>query len=263
MLGFRRPRPASARESHPSAAALYLDLLKRSLTRYGFEDETIVPETRERTSLDLERRLDGRDWPVHAETMVGIVRLDNLQELLETVLADDVPGDVIETGVWRGGASIFMRGVLAAHGDRSRRVWLADSFAGLPEPDAERYPADRGDELHTIDLLAVPLDTVKANFERYGLLDDQVRFLPGWFRDTLPGAPVERLSLIRLDGDMYESTIVALEALYPKLSPGGFVVVDDYGAIPGCRQAVDDFRRAGGIDAPLEPIDWTGVYWRR
>src|SRR6185503_7901225 len=127
---------------------------------------------------DLDRRRDGRDWPVHAETMVGMLRLDNLQQLLKTVVADDVPGDVIETGVWRGGASIFMRGVLAAHGDRSRRVWLADSFQGLPRPDAAKYPADRDDALFSIDLLAVPLETVKANFERYGLLDDQVRFLP-------------------------------------------------------------------------------------
>jgi O-methyltransferase len=263
MLGFRRARRASARPIPSSAASLYLDLLGRSLTRYGFEDETIVPETREHTELDLDRRRDGRDWPVHAETMVGMLRLDNLRQLLETVLADDVPGDVIETGVWRGGASIFMRGVLAAHGDPKRRVWLADSFQGLPPPDAERYPADAGDQLFTIDLLAVSLEAVKANFERYGLLDDRVRFLPGWFRDTLPDAPVKRLSLIRLDGDMYESTIVALEALYPKLSPGGFVVVDDYGAIPGCKQAVDDFRAAKGIDAPLTEIDWTGVWWRR
>src|SRR3954469_17633661 len=248
MLGFLRRRRSRARldDALPaprpipdSPVELYLDLLKRSLTRYGFEDETIVPETREHTELDLDRRMDGRDWPVHAETMVGVLRLDNLQELLETVLAEDVPGDVIETGVWRGGASIFMRGVLAAHGDKTRTVWLADSFQGLPPPDGEQYPADAGDQLFTIDLLAVSLDQVKANFERYGLLDVRVRFLQGWFRDTLPTAPVERLSLIRLDGDMYESTIVALDALYPKLSPGGFVVVDDYGAIPGCKQAVD------------------------
>jgi O-methyltransferase len=257
-----RSRHASPRVSSP-AVLLYLDLLKCTLTRYGFEDESVVPETRERIPLDLERRLDGRDWPVHAETMVGLLRLDNLQQLLETVLEEDVPGDVIETGVWRGGASIFMRGVLAAHGDRTRRVWLADSFRGLPRPDAEQYPADRGDELFSIGLLAVSLETVKANFQRYGLLDDQVRFLPGWFRDTLPRAPVTQLSLIRLDGDMYESTIVALDALYPKLTVGGFVVVDDYGAIRACRQAVDDFRVSNGIDAPLESIDWTGVYWRR
>jgi len=259
----RTPPPGRPPRHNDSAAELYLDLLKRSLTRYGFEDETVVPESRERTPLDLERRLDGRDWPVHAETMVGLLRLENLQQLLETIIREEVPGDVIETGVWRGGASIFMRGVLAAHGDRSRRVWLADSFEGLPRPDAELYPADRGDELWSIDLLAVSLEEVKANFERYGLLDEQVQFLPGWFRDTLPRAPVEQLALLRLDGDMYESTMVALEALYPKLSAGGFLVVDDYGAIPACRQAGEDYRAVHGIEEPLERVDWTAVYWRR
>jgi O-methyltransferase len=263
LRGWLKPKEREAARPAYEPVALYLDLLKRTLTRYTFEDETIVPETREHTSLDHDRRLDGRDWPVHAETMVGMVRLDNLQTLLETVLAEEVPGDVIETGVWRGGASIFMRGVLAAHGDRTRTVWLADSFQGLPPPDEEHYPADRGDQLFTIDFLAVSLEQVKANFERYGLLDDNVRFLPGWFRDTLPDAPVDQLALIRLDGDMYESTMVALDSLYPKLSPGGFVVVDDYGAIPGCKLAVDDFRAAHGIEAALEQIDWTGVYWRR
>lgn len=268
MVRLRRTRARTPPPGHPprhngSAAELYLDLLKQSLTRYGFEDETVVPESRERTPLDLARRLDGRDWPVHAETMVGLLRLENLQQLLETIIREEVPGDVIETGVWRGGASIFMRGVLAAHGDRSRRVWLADSFEGLPRPDTELYPADRGDELWSIDLLAVSLEEVKANFERYGLLDEQVRFLPGWFRDTLPRAPVEQLALLRLDGDMYESTMVALDALYPKLSAGGFLVVDDYGAIPACRQAVEDYRAVHGIEEPLERVDWTAVYWRR
>lgn len=245
------------------AAALYLDLLARALTRYGFEDQGIDPPTRELGPLDLDRRRDGSDWPIHAETMVGMARLANLRTLLETILADGVPGDVIETGVWRGGASIFMRGVLAAHGDSNRTVWVADSFEGLPPPDPDAYPADEGDILHSIDFLAVGLDEVKANFERYGLLDEQVRFLQGWFRDTLPTAPVERLSLMRLDGDMYESTMVALESLYPKLSVGGFVVIDDYGAIEACRQAVEEFRAAQGITAPVTWIDWTGVYWRR
>lgn len=247
----------------PRAADLYLDLLAKSLTRFAFEDESIDPPTRERKALDHAARSDGSDWPVHAETMVGMARLQNLRTLLESIIADGVEGDAIETGVWRGGASIFMRGVLAAYDETRRRVWLADSFQGLPPPDPAQYPADEGDGLHEIEFLAVGLDEVKANFERYGLLDDQVRFLPGWFRDTLPGAPIERLALLRLDGDMYESTMIGLESLYPKLSVGGYAVVDDYGAIAACREAVDDYRSAQGIDAPIHRIDWTGVYWRR
>ena len=95
--------------------------------------------------------------------------------------------------------------------------------------------------------LAVPRCEVEANFARYGLLDDRVRFLAGWFRNSLPSAPIEKLALLRLDGDMYESTAVALHALHPKVQPGGYVIVDDYHALVGCRQAVDDYRRANQI----------------
>jgi O-methyltransferase len=150
-----------------------------------------------------------------------------------------------------------------AYGDLTRTVWLADSFQGLPKPNPGRYPADRDDRLWAKTELAVSLDEVKANFDRYGLLDDQVRFLQGWFSETLPSAPIDRLAVLRLDGDMYESTKVALDALYPKLSVGGYVIVDDYGAIPACRQAVSDFRLENGVEEPIHSIDWTGVYWRR
>ena len=242
---------------------LYLELLKRTLTRLSFEDESVPPEDPERrpVAFDRERRAEGSDWPVHAETMVGLARLEQLQQAIETVLAENVPGDLIETGVWRGGASIFARGVLAAHNDTERTVWLADSFQGLPPPDPA-YPADEGNTLHAVSELAVSLDEVQANFARYGLLDEQVRFLEGWFRDTLPTAPIKTLAGLRLDGDLYESTIVALDALYPKLSPGGYVIVDDY-ALPMCRQAVDDFRARHRIEVPLEQVDWTGAHWRR
>ena len=97
---------------------------------------------------------------------------------------------------------------------------------------------------------------MQDNFRRYGLLDEQVRFLQGWFRDTLPVAPIERLAVLRLDGDLYESTIQALESLYDKLSAGGYVIVDDYGNVAACRQAVHDFRAQRGINDPIQPIDW-------
>ena len=159
--------------------------------------------------------------------MIGMQRLTSLQHCVETVLAEDVPGDLVECGVWRGGASILMRAVLAAHGDETRCVWLADSFAGLPRPDTANYKADKGIRLYLrlrfAPILAVPETEVRANFQRYGLLDDQVCFLPGWFKDTLHDAPIDRIAVLRLDGDLYESTIQALDALYPRLSPGGFL----------------------------------------
>ncbi len=117
--------------------------------------------------------------------------------------------------------------------------------------------------MHQFPQLALPRERVQVNFRRYGLLDDQVRFLKNWFRDTLPTAPIERLAILRFDGDLYESTIQALESLYHKLSVGGFVIVDDYGNVAACRQAVHDFRTEHGITDPIQPIDWGGVFWRR
>ncbi len=267
--------------SDPEIRTRYLDLLERSLTHTLYAGADAVgypPRSRiRRLLLRLLRRRglvpvrilpeqerlqrEGRTWPLFAHTMIGVERLNSLRRCVETVLADGVPGDLIEAGVWRGGASILMRGVLEANGVTDRTVWVADSFRGLPEPSSA-YPADRGADWHTADYLAVSLDEVKANFVRYGLLDDQVRFVEGWFRDTLPALTAESWAVVRLDGDMYESTMDALVNLYPRLAPGGFLIVDDY-AIPSCRQAVDDFRQSEAIEEPLETVDWTGVYWRR
>lgn len=205
---------------------------------------------------------EGRYWPAYADTMIGLGRLDNIQFCVETVLAENVKGDFIETGVWRGGACIFMRAILAARGVTDRRVFVADSFQGLPKPNPAKYPADRDDVHYAQPSLAVAQSEVERNFRKYGLLDDQVVFLIGFFADTLPSAPVEDIAVLRLDGDMYGSTMEALEALYPKLSIGGFCIVDDY-ALEGCRLAVDEYRQRNGIDHEILRIDWTGVYWRK
>lgn len=201
---------------------------------------------------DPDRRALGFDWPATAVTMIGLNRLTRLQDQVETVLAEDIPGDLIETGVWRGGACILMRAVLAAHGVTDRAVWVADSFQGMPEGEQNwHYPE-----------LAVPLEEVQENFRAYGMLDEQVRFLPGWFRDTLPG-PVGTLAVLRLDGDYYSSTMDVLVALYPELSPGGYVIIDDWG-FDFCRQAVNEYRAAHGITEPIQvPGDGHAAWWRK
>jgi hypothetical protein len=240
---------------------LYLDLLEKCLLNTIYQDAPNDPWSGGRYDPGL--RADGKDWPSQAHTMIGAHRLHQLRQACEHVLSEQIPGDFIETGVWRGGACILMRGVLQAYQDRQRRVCCADSFHGLPPPDAARYPQDRNDAHHSFAPLSVSLEQVRANFARYDLLDEQVCFLPGWFQDTLPAAPVERLAILRLDGDMYASTMQALEALYDKVSPGGYVIVDDYGAIPTCRAAVHDFRSRKQIIEHMIPIDWGGVYWRK
>ena len=207
-------------------------------------------------------RTEGHVWPGYADTMIGLKRLDNLQRCIESVLSEGVEGDLIETGVWRGGACILMRAVLSAYGIEDRKVFVADSFEGLPKPDVEKYPADKGDTHHINTFLAVSQTEVENNFKKYGLLNDQVIFLKGWFKDTLPGAPISKLSILRLDGDMYGSTMDSLEYLYPKLSSGGFCIIDDY-ALTGCKSAVDDYRAKHGISSELRTIDWTGRFWKK
>jgi O-methyltransferase len=267
---------------------LYLELLKKVLTDYYQGEElATVPPTElnpkpeaalvealgsflqrqqlylaQTVPFDPAKREQGLDWPQKADTMVGLRRLNNVQHCLETVLEDNIPGDFIETGVWRGGTCIFARAVLKAYGVTDRTVYVADSFEGMPPPNPEEYPLD-SIGLHHIPYLAVSQEQVAANFEKYGLLDEQVKFLKGWFKDTLPTAPVKQIAVLRLDGDMYESTMDALTWLYPKLSPGGFCIIDDYGALDYCKQAVHDYRDRHNITEEINQIDWTGVYWRK
>ena len=275
-----------SRASGPSPERLYLDLLKRVLTRSIFPEEfrpvdphkgtvrrlLFLPLMKlfsamglrlvRRFEYDAERRREGLDWPPDADTMLGLNRLDHLEGCIEDVVRRGIPGDLIETGVWRGGATILMRAALEAFGDGERAVWVADSFRGLPKPDPKQKD-DVKDAYWRKPVLAASLQDVKANFAKYGLLDDRVRFLPGWFRDTLPKAPIDKLAVLRLDGDLYESTMDALEALYPKLSVGGHCIVDDYSIVPGCKRAVDEYRAREGITEEILVVDWGCVYWKR
>jgi O-methyltransferase len=244
-----------------AARQLYLDLLIRTLANTIYQDASTHPENA--GPFDGGLRAEGRDWPAIAHTMVGLRRLENLRDLAQRALDDGICGDFIETGVWRGGGCILMRGVLAANGVTDRKVYAADSFSGLPPPDPQRYPQDDCWNFHRHKQLAVPLSQVKSNFARYGLLDDQVVFVEGSFRATLPSLKAGTFSLIRLDGDWYESTYVALDALYPKLSPGGFVIVDDFNFIPPCRQAVIDYRSRNEITAAMHDADWNASWWQK
>jgi O-methyltransferase len=258
-----RLRQAAPRvTSPPSARDLYVDLLIRSVVD-GIYGEPMPGPWHVGNKFDRGERRPGTLGPTTAHTMVGVDRLNNVRDLTQAALDDGIAGDFIETGVWRGGCCILMRGILAAYGVGDRKVYVADSFQGVPPPKPDLYPADRDDTLYRHTELTVPLDVVKANFDRYGLLDDQVVFVEGFFCDTLPALQCGPLALLRLDGDLYESTDLALRHLYPKLSPGGFVIIDDYGVAPACRQAVHDYRAQHGIDAAIHTVDRSGVWWRK
>jgi len=265
---------------------LYIDLLKKVLIDYhrldfveyrplepNFFTKSILMIARliktknyaicYETKYKIEDRLEGRDWPTYADTMIGLKRLENIEFCFMEIIRNNIPGDFIETGVWRGGATIFMQGLLKSYGITDRNVWVADSFEGLPKPDQDIYEADLDSILYKSKQLAVSLETVKKNFEKYGLLDENVRFLSGWFKDTLPEAPIDRIALLRLDGDMYESTMDALVNLYPKLSVGGYILIDDFGSVNACRKAVLDYRNEHKITEEIEQADWAGIFWRK
>jgi O-methyltransferase len=240
---------------------LYVDLLVRCVVD-GIYGDPMPGPWRAGNKFDRGERKPGTLGPSTAHTMVGVDRANNVRELVQKALDENIPGDFIETGVWRGGCCILMRGILAANGVTSRKVYVADSFEGVPPPKPDLYPADRDSTLHRAPELAVPLDVVKANFDRYGLLDDQVFFVPGFFSDTLPSLKSGPFALIRLDGDLYESTYLALQHLHPKVSRGGFVIIDDFGIAPACRQAVFEYRAQHKIDSPIHQVDRSGVWWR-
>ena len=263
-----RPRPGAG----PMRTA-YLELLKLclcdlagartlSVSRTG---DTRRPDSqvksRELDNGQLGLRVEGFDWPFSGLTMVGLVRLDDLQACIESVVADGVEGDVVEAGAWRGGSAILARATLDSLGADERTVWVADSFRGLPAPDPA-FPKDRQLDLSQVDFLAVPLEDVRGYFARFGC-EHGVEFVEGFFNETLPTLRGRRWSVVRLDGDSYEATWVGLDSLYRSLSAGGYLIVDDYGLIPECHAAVHDFRREHAITEPIEKIDFNGIRWRK
>ncbi len=244
----------------------YLDLLKRVLTDTIFSREPDADDE----GLQYVQDFIGHYIRGPALTMVPLARLNNLHRCAVDAINHQVPGDFIETGVWRGGMTIFMRAILQAYGITDRRVWVADSFEGLPEPDAGKYPVEASTHSGKVMTsvykhFAVSLDEVRDNFARFGLLDDQVGFIKGWFKDSLPSAPIARLAIMRLDGDYYESTMDALVNLYPKLSPGGYAIIDDYGEDTWtyCRRAVNDYREREGLNQPLTRVDSKCFFWQK
>lgn len=254
--------------------ALYITMVKRSVGDflYDFDGKftrqnqtgfvKVDYQTGERREITdyAELKQNGLIASNVAHTLIGMERLNQLQSAVETVLKENIPGDFIETGVLRGGACVFMRALLKAYGDTQRIVWVADSFQGFPDLQTGRRESIAPIE---VDAWAASLEAVQQVFSNYELLDEQVRFLSGWFCDSLPEAPVDILSILRLDGDLYISTRDALQYLYPKVAVGGYVIIDDYYAFDECRAAVRAYRKSHGIKTALVRVDPVCVYWRK
>lgn len=250
---FHRPKLTAQEEE--SAGNLYLELVKKSVTDSLYWGAPYIQTEGE--NLPEAGRYHGSP---RAYSLLTYPSFDAIRFTMEDVLTRGVEGDVIEAGAWRGGATIFMRAVLKVHGVTDRKVFVADSFEGFPTPSLS---IDSGYTHKGVEEMIAPFDQVRQAFERYGLLDDQVVFLKGWFKDTLPTAPIEHLAVAHIDADMYEGTRDALVNLYPKLSPGGYVLIDDYGVLDSTKAAVDDYRRDQGITTELSGAGWGAVYWRK
>lgn len=270
--------------------AKYLDLLKRSLLNEIYlDDELRISYLRdclqheEPFSYDVlhdirfhkrhafEKLKDSRrlgrfvDRNIHnsgfSHTMVGRERLDSLHDCMDHIRSNEVRGDFVECGVWRGGCVIFMAAYLSVYGMSNRKVFAVDSFMGLPKPSADLDKSiDLSKDLYPE--LAVSMETVKDNFRVYGLNPDEINFLAGWFKDSLPVLDSNSIALLRLDGDLYESTRDCLVNLYDRVVEGGIVIIDDWGVLPPCKQAVIDFFEERNQPLPnMTTIDWSGVFW--
>jgi len=218
-----------------------------------YRGEKISNEEVESTILETPYHPD-INWGVEKRlTLLPWTALEHLHKAIKDTVNRNIEGDFIETGVWRGGACILAKSIyneIAPH----KKVYVADSFEGLPAPDLQNYPQDAGDTHYLDPMLSVSLEQVTENFNKFGLLDENVVFVKGWFKDTMPNLQIKKISILRLDGDMYESTIQVLDSLYDKLSIGGYCIIDDFHH-PRCAQAIHDFRNKNGITSQIIKVD--------
>jgi O-methyltransferase len=186
-------------------------------------------------------------------SMVYEPTLEDLAHRVREVVGEKIPGDLVECGVWRGGSAFLMAETLDRLGDEGRKVWLFDSFEGLPPPKevdgpgAARYAADTESPWYH-DNCRAGLEEVRANAREFGVAH-RTEMVPGWFEESLPAnrGRVGPIALLRLDCDWYESVMTCLESLYDQVSPGGTVIVDDYYVWDGCAVAVHEFLGRRGL----------------
>ncbi|MBX9587297.1 MAG: TylF/MycF family methyltransferase [Gammaproteobacteria bacterium] len=241
----------------------YLELIKNSvLDLLNTRCDKGVVDTQNKEDAFSDRVFQ-HVWHGRALSMCTITRLDSMFQFIFNTINNKVDGDIIECGVWRGGCAIYMQAILYILGRLDKKLFLADSYCGLPIPDTE---LDKemyyNSNVEDVNRLFISEETVRDNFTRYNLLFDNVIFLKGWFKDTLPTDKIKSLSILRIDCDFYESTLTTLEQLYPKLSIGGYVVLDDY-RLDICdeKKATDYYRKIHNIKEKIVHIDWQSSYW--
>lgn len=232
----------------------YLDLLQMLLLNIIYEDNE-------------EGIIQGSVHPENALTMIGLRRMVNLKNLLIETIRNNIEGDILEAGCWRGGAMMYARAILNAYDNNNKKVYCCDSFEGIPRMDDAKYYLDRIAYQYEF-LNKNPVEKVIKNFNRLGLNEGTI-IVKGYFHNTFPKINVNRLSLLRLDGDTYNSTYISLFYMYPKLSVGGYIIIDDYIDWLGCREATNTYRQENNITEQIYFVDYEygeilrGVYWKK
>jgi O-methyltransferase len=234
----------------------YIDLVKRSVSncvylgeQYSFEEFSSIRHYDTKTSR---WKIDAFSRPM---TLLALDQLDLIEEVIVTLEKNNIPGDYIEAGVWKGGVIIFMRALINAYNIKNRKVIAADSFQGIPP--STHYSKDSVDKWS--DRWVASFEEVKQSIQRYGLLDDKIEFVVGYFSQSLKALSDRTFALLRLDSDSYESISTSLQHLYPRLSLGGIVIVDDW-HLHGCKRAVIEYRALNKIGGSMS-IRSGNAYW--
>jgi len=255
------------------AREAYFEVIKNYVTGgiFGKAEKSVIPalgnSTLVTSRFEAEKRQWGEDWTYLGLTMTGCDRVQNVQDLISDIIKKNVSGGYMETGVWRGGSSIFARAVMRAYGEGNRKLFVCDSFAGLPPGERQLDSRDKGWDKTSY--LEVGVDTVVDNFRRLSLLDHNVIFAQGFFNVSMPRLRyhVDQLAILRMDGDMYESTVDVLYHMYDKLELNGYVIVDDWIQNHGedfpSKTAVEDFWAVHGLKPNIFEIDGCSVYWKK
>ena len=231
------------------------------VSRVSSADGSYPIEASERDKVTIQRLLP--------YTMTSSDRLWSLLNAVRYVIDEDLPGDFVECGVWRGGSIMAMAGELSRLGVTDRQIWLYDTFAGMTQPSEWDVEAASGVTAARM-LQSTPVSDgnnvwcvagradVEANLKTTGYPFNNFIFVEGDVTQTLVGKIPENVSLLRLDTDWFESTRMCLEFLYPRLVIGGVCILDDYGHWQGARKAVDEYFAELGHRPYMHSIDFSG-----
>lgn len=228
-------------------------VVKKTLNRLGYDVVPVVSPDMDTEFLDIYRWC--KDF-----TVTSVERMFALHKAVQYIVKSDIQGDIVECGVWKGGSSMLCALTLRMLVETYRNVYLYDTYSGMSEPtekdvDFKGQQAKKGD---FNEWCAIPLDDVKKTMYSTGYPHDKIVFVKGKVEDTIPRIIPEKIALLRLDTDFYESTYHEMVHLFPRLVSGGVLIIDDYGHFKGAREAVDRYIQENGVRILLNRIDYTG-----